>query len=210
MDASTLGSSTSLRTRPTLLCRIQDWEDAASWREFYRLYRRLVYSLARRAGLNHDEAQDVMQDVFTRVAETIKDFSPGPVRGSFRSWLMNLTRWRISDCFRERMPVPRVAIDPLTEAGPDLPGEMPDPGQEDDAIWEREWQLRLVEAALARLALRVPARKFQIFQLYACQGWPVLRIARELGLSPATVYLINHRLTRKLKKEVGRIKEQLG
>ena len=211
MDDPSLGSSNSLRTRATLLCRIQDWDDSASWTEFYRLYRRLVYGLARRSGLNHDEAQDVIQDVFKRVAETIKDFSPGRARGSFRSWLMNLTRWRISDRFRERMPRVESLSDP--ESGKpvqDCIASIPDPARDDELFWEREWQHRVVEAALARLARRVPAKRFQVFQLYACQGWPVFRIAREFGLNPATVYLINHRLTARLKKEVARLKGQMG
>ena len=211
MDAPSLGTGTSLRTRATLLCRIQDWDDSASWTEFYRLYRRLVYGLARRAGLNHDEAQDVIQDVFKRVAETIKDFSPGRTRGSFRSWLMNLTRWRISDQFRERLP--RVETLPEGASGgamADPLDSIPDPVRDDELFWEREWQHRVVETALARLARRVPAKRFQVFQLYACQGWPVFQIARELGLNPATVYLINHRLTRRLKKEVSRLKSQMG
>jgi len=211
MDASSLGSATSLRTRATLLCRIQDWDDSASWSEFYRLYRRLVYGLARRAGLNHDEAQDVIQDVFKRVAETIKDFRPGRTRGSFRSWLMNLTRWRISDCFRERLPrADSLRGDRSGEGGQDRLASIPDPVRDDEQFWEREWQHRVVDTALARLARRVPAKRFQVFQLYACQGWPVFRIARELGLNPATVYLINHRMTRRLKKEVSRLKSQMG
>ena len=46
----------------------------ASWAEFHRLYRRLVYGRARRAGLPHEDAEDVAQDVFKRVAETIHEF----------------------------------------------------------------------------------------------------------------------------------------
>src|SRR5471032_3311695 len=101
----TIETTHSLLTRASLLFRLRDWKDAASWEEFYRLYRRLVYGLARRAGLMHDEAEEVTQDVFKRVAETIQNFESDPARGSFRGWLMNLTRWRIADKFRQRPPV---------------------------------------------------------------------------------------------------------
>jgi hypothetical protein len=40
----------SLHTRPTLLFRVREWKDSASWEEFHRLYRRLIYGRARRAG----------------------------------------------------------------------------------------------------------------------------------------------------------------
>ena len=42
------------------------------------------------------------QDAFTRVAKTIQDFESNPNKGSFRCWLMNLTRWRVTDKFWDR------------------------------------------------------------------------------------------------------------
>jgi RNA polymerase sigma-70 factor (ECF subfamily) len=44
----------------------------------------------------------VTQDAFTRVAKTIQDFESNPNKGSFRCWLMNLTRWRVTDKFWDR------------------------------------------------------------------------------------------------------------
>ncbi len=68
----------------------------------------------------------------------------------------------------------------------------------------------MLESAPARLARRVPAKKFQAFDLYVRQRWPVLRVSRELGINPAAIYLIGHRLTKKLKAEVAHLKAQLG
>lgn len=204
----------SLLTRASLLFRLRDWEDSASWDEFYRLYRKLVYGHARRSGLTHAEAEDVVQDVFKRVAETIKDFETKPERGSFRAWLMNLTRWRTTDKFRARPPEAAGgastgrSADTSTATG--TLERLPDPNASDDAIWETEWQRSVLDTALARLARRVPAKHFQAFELYARQQWPVLRVARELGMNPATIYLINHRLTKQLKAEVARLQTQLG
>lgn len=209
MSTMSLEQPRSLLTRASLLFRLRDWEDAASWEEFYRLYRKLVYGLARRSGLSHAEAEDVVQDVFKRVAETIKDFEADPKRGSFRGWLMNLTRWRIADKFRARPPESAAARDSRDDATGTME-RLPDPAANDDAVWESEWQQNVLEAALSRLARRVPAKHFQAFELYARQQWPVLRVARELGLNPAAVYLINHRLTKQLKTEVARLQTQLG
>ena len=102
MDTEPSTHGHSVRTRPSLLFRLRDWQDAASWEEFYRLYHKLVFSLAQRSGLTRVEAEDVTQDVFKRVAETIHEFESNPERGSFRAWLMNLTRWRVTDQFRKR------------------------------------------------------------------------------------------------------------
>ena len=86
--------------------RVHQWQDAASWNEFYRLYHKLIYGLARRSGLTHADAEDVTQDVFKRVAETIQEFESNPQRGTFRGWLMNLTRWRITDKYRSHAKTP--------------------------------------------------------------------------------------------------------
>jgi len=212
MNASSDSGST-LRTRPTLLFRMREWQDGASWNEFHRLYRRLVYGRARRAGLPHADAEDVAQDVFKRVAETIKDFDLNPDRGSFRGWLMQLTHWRIADKFERRgqVPVARPAPTPAdaTGRGTATIERVPAPVEDEDE-WDREWQQHLLAAALERVAQRVKPRHFQVFELYVRQGWPVLKVSAELGINPASVYVIGHRLTKQLKAEVKKLQKQLG
>lgn len=208
----------ALHTRPTLLFRLRNWEDDTSWNEFYHLYHNFVFGLARRSGLSHADAEEVTQDVFTRVAETIHNFESNPARGSFRGWLANLTRWRIKDKFRARRPdqqtpSPGPAAPPSegtrTIEGIEDPGDSGSPWG-DAAAEECEWQRQVLDAALARLARRVPARQFQVFELYKRQNWPVLRVARELRVNPATVYVISHRLTKLVRAEVALMTRQLA
>jgi hypothetical protein len=56
-------------TRASLLARIKDPEDGASWQEFHDTYRRLIFGVARKAGLNEAEAQDATQDTLIAVAQ---------------------------------------------------------------------------------------------------------------------------------------------
>jgi hypothetical protein len=42
------------------------------------------------------------------------------------------------------------------------------------------------------------------------QQWPALRVAAELRINPASVYVIGHRLTKQLKAEVEKLQKQLG
>ncbi len=204
----------SLHTRPTLLFRLRDWQDKTSWEEFYRLYRNFVYGLARRGGLTHVEAEEVAQEVFVRVAETITKFESDPERGTFRGWLAQLTRWRIADKFRAR---PRDAAAPGPRRGEDFNDATrtieriaDDKTSILDTASETEWQKHVMDAALARLARRVPAKHFQVFDLYSRQGLPVMQVSQMLGINPASVYLISHRLTKQLKAEVKHLRESLG
>jgi RNA polymerase sigma-70 factor (ECF subfamily) len=202
----------TLRTRPTLLFRVREWQDNVSWDEFHRLYRRLIYGRARRSGLSHADAEDVAQDVFKRVAETIREFDLNPERGSFRGWLMKLTHWRIADKFESNGRLPAStppAPDPDATLGTSTIDRVPAPVDDEDE-WDREWQEHLLAAALERLGRQVQPRHFQVFDLYVRQNWPVLKVSSQLGINPASVYLISHRLTKQLKAEVAKLQQQLG
>ncbi len=180
------------------------------------MYRNFIFGLARRSGLSHADAEEVTQDVFKRVAETIGDFESNPQRGTFRGWLATLTRWRITDKHRTgrrsewnvaRRDEPNSDRTSTIERLPDKSGSANPWG--DATAEEAEWKQLLIDAALARLAGRVPAKHFQIFELRLRQNWPVMKIARDLGVNPATVYVINHRLTKQLKTEVAHLRKQL-
>jgi RNA polymerase sigma factor (sigma-70 family) len=204
---------TSLLTRPTLLYRVRDHSDGASWEEFHRLYHRLIFGRARRAGLSPADAEEVAQDVFKRVAETINDFEHDPERGSFRGWLMKLTHWRISDKFQSREKLPIQPASPAavdaTSSGTATIERVPAPADDEDA-WDREWQEHILAAALDRVARQVKPRHFQAFELYVRQQWPVLKVSSRLGINPASVYVISHRLTKLLKGEVEKLQKQLS
>jgi RNA polymerase sigma factor (sigma-70 family) len=208
MNPSRHHPGTSLLTRPSLLFRVREWNDSASWEEFHRLYRRLVYGRARRAGLSHADAEDVAQDVFKRVAETIRDFDTNPERGSFRGWLMKLTLWRIADKFKSRQEFPPVRDEGSSERSPAIE-DVPAPVAEDDE-WDREWQRHLLAAATERLARQVKPLHYQVFDLYVLQQWPLLRVTKELRVSPTSVYVIGHRLKKRLKAEIEMLQRQLG
>lgn len=202
----------SLATRGTLLARLKNWDDADSWDDFARTYERLILGVARKSGLTDAEAQDVLQEVLLSVARTIAAFQHDRQRGSFKSWLLNLTRWRITDQFRKRSGLP-----PLAGSGPRPADEtatidrVADPAAADlDQAWEQEWQLSVMEAAIERLRRKVKPRHFQIFDLYNLRHWTPPQVARELGITQMQVYLVHHRLTKLLKEEVARVEARLA
>ena len=104
MTAATMNppSDDSLKTRASLVARLRDWEDADSWRDFSKTYERLILGVARKAGLTEAECLDVQQEVLLSVAKSIATFDPSREVGSFKAWLLNLTRWRIADQLRKR------------------------------------------------------------------------------------------------------------
>src|SRR6266550_6910182 len=91
-------------TRATLIQRLKNWQDESSWQEFFDTYWKLIYGVARKAGLNEAEAQDVVQETMFSVAKHMPTFKYDPAIGSFKAWLLNMTRWRITDQLRKRGP----------------------------------------------------------------------------------------------------------
>jgi RNA polymerase sigma factor (sigma-70 family) len=201
----------SLQTRASLLARLKNWKDADSWQDFANTYERLIYTTAIRAGLSDAEAKDALQEVLICVAKTIDDFKSDPARGTFKSWLLNLTRWRIADQLRKRPAAPAHGGG-RTRAPDDTPTVELIPDQTVDVlsgIWESEWRQSLMEAAVARLRRRTKPKQFQMFDLYALRNWPGTKVAKELGVSLGQVYLVNHRLRKQLQQELAILEQQM-
>src|ERR687888_2272994 len=93
-----------LATRRSLVERLADWGDQLRWQEFFDTYSRLIYSAGRKAGLTDAEAQEVVQETVITVAKSIDKLKYDPAIGSFKGWLLQITRWRIADQFRKRQP----------------------------------------------------------------------------------------------------------
>jgi RNA polymerase sigma-70 factor (ECF subfamily) len=150
----------------------------------------------------------VVRDTLVGVAKKIHEFESNPERGSFKSWLLTLTRWRIADHFRDRLPVRSAGASPTAQDRTATVERVPD-ATNLDAVWESEWKKNIFETAVARISRRVNPKHAQIFDLYTVRHWPAGKVARELGVSMVQVYLVNHRLTKLLKAEVEYICKKL-
>jgi len=199
-------------TRDSLLSRLKDWGDDASWREFFNTYWKLVYGVALKAGLTEQEAEEVVQETVITVARRIPDFEYNPAVCSFKTWLLNLTRWRIVDQLRKRKPTgPSARFHPEATARTATVERVADPASLDlDAVWDREWEHQILEAAIQRVKLQVNPEHYQIFHLCVFKEWPVKKVANELGVSAAQVYLVKHRVGAGLKKEIKAMKRRMN
>ena len=128
----------SLQTRWSLIGRLKDMDDQQSWQEFFDAYWKLIYSVALKAGLSDAEAQEVVQETVISVAKKMPEFKADPAAGSFKSWLLLITRRRIADQFRKRLrrvQPPRRRADETTRTS--TVGRIPDPASLDlESVWE--------------------------------------------------------------------------
>jgi RNA polymerase sigma factor (sigma-70 family) len=192
-----------LATRRSLVDRLGNWDDHTRWQEFFDTYWKLIYSVARKAGLSDAEAQDVVQETIITVAKNIGKLGYDPGVGSFKGWLLNIARWRIADQFRKRMPGHNSAIRLSDDRRTVTIERVADSNAIDlEELWEREWQENLLATAMTRLKKKVAPKHFQIFDCSVRKEWPAQKIADALGVSVGQVYLVRHRVAALLKKEI--------
>jgi RNA polymerase sigma-70 factor (ECF subfamily) len=199
-------------TRESLLGRLKNWNDDESWREFFGIYRKLIFSLAVKAGLSGHESEEVVQETIISVAKTIPDFEYEPERCSFKSWLRHLAQKRIADHFRKRSRERTTRFSNSDESGATPAIErVPDANAAKlDAIWEREWHAELLNAAMVRVKNQVSPEQYQIFDFHVLKKMPVEKVAAALGTNAGQIYLAKHRVTKLLKKEIARLEEKMG
>lgn len=197
-----------LPTRRTLLSRLRDWDDHKSWRQFFNTYWKLIYAVARQAGLSDSEAQEVVQETVITVAKQMPDFKYDRTKGSFKSWLRKTTHWRIQDALRKRRREQQFQAAPIVD-GVCLEDAVGDDSQcPFEALWQEEWEQNLTEAAINRVKCQVSPKEYQVFDFCTVKGWRPGKVADHMHLMRAQVYYLNQKVARLIRTEVERLKKE--
>ncbi len=201
-----------VQTSWTLIGRIKNVDDQASWTRFYDLYKGLVLGVSMKAGLTKEEAEDVLQSTMASLSKNIGEFEADRKRGSFSAWLLQLTRWRIRDQLDKRSPAGVAQANPATATSvtPTIERVADTRTVDLEALCDTEWKQRLMQQALRELQLQVKAEHYQIFHLVELEQKPVAEVAAALGKNRAQVYLIKHRVSLALKRVLKRLQKQFG
>jgi RNA polymerase sigma-70 factor (ECF subfamily) len=187
-------------TRTTLIHRLKNWQDQSSWQDFFDTYWKLIYGVAIKGGLTKTEAQDVVQETMLSVAKHMPNFKYDRKIGSFKAWLLNMTRWRMIDQLRKRgYPIDSRIEHKLTD-------------QSDsnlEKLWDAEWEKNLFDAAITKVKRRLDPQKYQIFDFYVNKQWMPDKVAKTFGISVNQVYLAKHRVVELIKEEVEKMEAKM-
>jgi RNA polymerase sigma factor (sigma-70 family) len=203
---STKTSDALLPTRRSLISRLRNCEDQESWRQFFDTYWKLIYSFAIRCGCTDSEAEEVVQETVISLARKMPEYRYDPSLCSFKGWLMHVTNWRVVDQLRKRRP----ENTPLDSTTARFVEELANPGCSDlEALWETEWQKNLIAAAMERVKRKVNAEHYQIFHLLIIKRHSPQKVASLLKVNAARVYLVKHRVSALVQKEIKLLTNQL-
>ena len=142
-----------------------------------------VWRLALAQTGSKEDAEDVYQDVFLRLAQSATEFSS---QEHLKAWLLRVAVNRCHDVARLRSRRPAVPLDSMpfepSDAGPLSPDEV-------RALWEAVGEL--------------PESMRVVIHLYYQEGYSGKEIAGLLGLEPSTVRTRLQRARAQLKKSLG-------
>ena len=194
-----------------MLSRLRDLDDHESWRTFFDLYWRLLYNVARRSGIDDSGAQEIVQETVISVARKMPGFRYDPARGTFRQWLLRITRRRISDQLRRiyrQPPSAEVRSESLDENEQYAAAITDQSAGTIEGAWDEEWEKATFEAALARVRTAINPLHFQVFDYCVLKEWPASKVAATLNLNAAQVYLAKHRVAQAMKRAVREINDE--
>ncbi len=189
-------------TRETLIKKLRYSESEADWEEFVYFYRRFIYSIIKRMGLQESDCDDMLQKVLLKIWKKIPEFEPNQRKGAFRSWISSTTRNTVYNFSKKQQAMwdKELAVGMLSE------GNFQSPPYEQ--FIEEEWKRNITTLAFKNVAKNVSEQSMEIFNC-SVKGESVADIAQRLNLPDYKVYRYRKRVQHLLTAEIKNLKEYL-
>jgi RNA polymerase sigma-70 factor (ECF subfamily) len=191
-----MGSS-SPETRASLLVRLKDRSDQDAWHEFVEIYRPVIFRLARRKDMQHEDAEDLAQQVLVAVARAIERWQEDRSRARFRTWLHRVAHNLIINALTRGKPDRASGDSGMLE----LLAQQPAHGPDSDLL-RIEYRREVFRRAARQIRREFQPDTWRAFWETAVEGRQVEAVAAELGKSCGAVYAARSRVMRRLKEKV--------
>lgn len=190
-------------TRMSLICRLQDPDDVESWNQFLEMYSTVVRRVARNRGMQSADADNLVQEVMLKVAQSISDWLEREERGRFRPWLVRIAKNAAVDFLRLRASRP---WDTMGSEAEYAPYETAQPCEIENQI-DLEYDRAVFDWAALQVAESVEPRTWQAFWLTQVEGLSVQEAAEQLGVRAANIYFGRSRVMARLRELVKQFED---
>jgi RNA polymerase sigma-70 factor (ECF subfamily) len=180
--------------------------DPAAWERLVTLYAPLVAAWCRRWGVRQQDILDVLQDVFTAVANNLDRFRKDRPSDTFRGWLLTISHNKVRDHFR------RVAQQPEAAGGTDAlvrlqqvldpEGRLAESDPADDVAFSQ-----VLIRALESIRGEFHENTWRAFWGVVVEGRAAADVGADLDMRPGTVRVSKSRVLLRLRKELGDLAE---
>lgn len=186
-----------METPLSLLERLRTAPDEASWRRLDDIYRPLIRRWLLHWQSLDGETEDVVQDVLTVLVRELPGFERQR-KGSFRSWLRTITAHRALAYHRSLQHQPQGMGAPLEECPLAL---LQDPNSELSRRWDEEHDQHVLRRLLELIEPMFEKTTLAAFRRVVFDEIEAARVAEELGISVAAVWLAKSRVLKALRQE---------
>ena len=80
-------------------------------------------------------------------------------------------------------------------------------GDEMEQLWDQQWRDAVLRQCMAEVRNEVDAQSVEAFELFARQGWPAQKVADHLGMTANAVFLVKHRILKRIREFMPRMEE---
>lgn len=175
--------------------------DAEAWETFMKIYEPLVAYWCRCARLSAADTDDVCQNTFASVHQSIGSFEKRTPDDTFRGWLRRITQKRTADFYRRKSN----EVSPLQGDDPQsflAQLSEPEPPPENDPE-SRKVSREVFRQALEAIRNKVEERTWLAFWRTTVDEQPAPDIADELGMTGDAVRKAKSRMKNRLRLELG-------
>lgn len=193
-------------TRASLIARVCDLGNGEAWNEFAGIYEPVILRFIQRHGLQPADAEEISQEVLSRVARSVSKWDGGQQQSSFRGWLYRIARNLTIDFLRKRK-AERARTVGQADGLSRIPVSEPSASCEFQADYEKQ----VFHWAAEQLRPTFKPVNWQAFWLSTVEGLPIEEVARRLGLECSAVYAARSRIMGRLAKLIQEhLKETSG
>ncbi|MFN4261005.1 MAG: sigma-70 family RNA polymerase sigma factor, partial [Gemmataceae bacterium] len=180
-------------TPASLLERLRQPLAGGAWERFILLYTPLLNRFAYRLGLQGEDAEDLVQDVFALLVRKLPEFDYNHLK-SFRGWLWTITLNQYRQNQRRHTATParhdanmELLVAPLN--GSDVERD--------------EYNRWLIQRAMSLLEKEFQPATWQACWQLVVEDQSAAEVAARLSLSVAAVYSAKARVLRRLRRELA-------
>jgi RNA polymerase sigma-70 factor (ECF subfamily) len=185
-----------MESEQVLVDRISSGESAA-FQEFVDRYKKKIYYIAYDITGDHDDAEDVSQEVFIKVFRSLKTFRRN---AKISSWLYQISVNASIDLLRKKASKPEKSMDDIERA--DIQENLPGSSTRAQNP-ERSAEDLIIQKHISEALQKVSPKERSVFVMRHYNELKIREIAEILGVSPGTVKALFYRATRKLRKELS-------
>lgn len=195
-------TSTTPTTRISLVLRLHDTRDFEAWEEFVAIYYPMIWSVAKRLGMNDTDAADACQNTLLRLTDVVSQWSPDSENASFRAWLFRVSRNCMLRQF-ERNKRPEVSA--VDNSGIQFLDQLAASPVESESAFQIEFQRHVFAVASENVRPTVKELYWKAFWMTWVDDVDNAQAAKVLDTTIGTIYVARSRVLRRIRDEVARL-----